>query len=34
VVRSDQEPVVVNLDITPAEAIEQVAWVDPHHPAS
>ena len=34
VVRSDQEPVVVNLDITPVEAAEQVAWVDPHHPVS
>jgi uncharacterized RmlC-like cupin family protein len=34
VVRSDQEPVVVNLDITPVEATEQVAWVDPHHPVS
>jgi uncharacterized RmlC-like cupin family protein len=33
VVRSDQEPIVVNLDIAPAEAPEAVAWVDPHHPA-
>lgn len=31
-VRSDQEPVVVNLDITPAEAPETVPWVDPGHP--
>ncbi len=31
-VRSDQEPVVVNLDITPVEAPEQVSWVDPGHP--
>lgn len=31
-VRSDQEPVVVNLDIEPAEAPEKVAWVDPNHP--
>lgn len=31
-VRSDQEPVVVNLDIEPAEAPENVAWVDPNHP--
>lgn len=31
--RSDQEPVVVNLDITPAEEVEEVLWVDPHHPA-
>lgn len=31
-VRSDQEPVVVNLDITPAEAPEDVPWVDPGHP--
>jgi uncharacterized RmlC-like cupin family protein len=34
VVRSNQEPVVVNLDITPAEAVEQGAWVDPQHPTS
>jgi uncharacterized RmlC-like cupin family protein len=33
VVRSDQEAVVVNLDITPAEKVEKVAWVDPNHPA-
>lgn len=32
VVRSDQEPVVVNLDITPVEVPENVPWVDPHHP--
>jgi uncharacterized RmlC-like cupin family protein len=32
-VRSDQEPVVVNLDIEPAEAVEEVRWVDPNHPA-
>ena len=31
-VRSDQEPVVVNLDIEPAERPEQVRWVDPNHP--
>lgn len=30
--RSDQEAVVVNLDITPAEQVEEVLWVDPHHP--
>ena len=28
-VRSDQEPVVVNLDIPVAEEPEQVEWVDP-----
>jgi uncharacterized RmlC-like cupin family protein len=33
VVRSDQEPVVVNLDIAPAEAPEEVRWVDSVHPA-
>ena len=33
-VRSDQEPVVVNLDILPVEAPETVQWVDPLHPAS
>ena len=31
-VRSDQEPVVVNLDIEPAEQVEEVRWVDPNHP--
>ena len=34
VVRSDQEPIVVNLDITPAEAPEPVAWVDSNHPSA
>jgi uncharacterized RmlC-like cupin family protein len=34
VIRSDQEPVVVNLDIEPAEAVEEVQWVDPNHPAA
>jgi uncharacterized RmlC-like cupin family protein len=33
VVRSDQEPVVVNLDIEPAEQVEEVRWIDPNHPA-
>jgi uncharacterized RmlC-like cupin family protein len=31
-VRSDQEPVVINLDIDPAEEVEEVQWVDPNHP--
>jgi TonB family protein len=31
-VRSDQEAVVVNLDIRPAEVVEEVVWVDPNHP--
>src|SRR4026208_131017 len=31
-VRSGQEPVVVNLDITPAEPPEAVYWLDPIHP--
>jgi uncharacterized RmlC-like cupin family protein len=31
-VRSDQEPVVVNLDIEPAEPPEQIRWIDPNHP--
>ena len=30
--RSDQEPVVVNLEIEPAEKPEGVSWVDPLHP--
>jgi uncharacterized RmlC-like cupin family protein len=33
VVRSDQETVVVNLDIAPVEPPEEVRWVDPTHPA-
>ncbi len=33
-VRSDQEPVVVNLDIEPAEEVEAVPWIDPNHPGS
>ena len=32
-VRSDNEAVVVNLDIEPAEAPEGVAWIDPIHKA-
>jgi uncharacterized RmlC-like cupin family protein len=31
-VRSDQEPVVVNLDIPVVEQPEEVLWVDPIHP--
>jgi uncharacterized RmlC-like cupin family protein len=31
VVRSDNEAVVVNLDIEPAEAPEEVRWIDPIH---
>src|SRR5512132_2440034 len=31
-VRSGQEPIVVNLDITPVEPPETVYWVDPSHP--
>jgi uncharacterized RmlC-like cupin family protein len=30
-VRSDKEPVVVNLDIEPVEKPETVFWVDPIH---
>jgi uncharacterized RmlC-like cupin family protein len=32
VVRSDQEPVVVNLDIPAVEDPQEVYWVDPGHP--
>jgi len=32
-VRSDQEPVVVNVDIDPVENPEPVRWTDPNHPA-
>lgn len=31
-VRSDQEPVVVNLDIPVVEKPEEVFWIDPIHP--
>ncbi|MEQ9188890.1 MAG: cupin domain-containing protein [Alphaproteobacteria bacterium] len=31
-IRSDQEPVVVNLDINPVEDVEEVRWIDPNHP--
>jgi uncharacterized RmlC-like cupin family protein len=31
-VRSGQEPIVVNLDIAPVEVPEEVYWVDPIHP--
>jgi uncharacterized RmlC-like cupin family protein len=33
IVRSGQEPIVVNLDIAPAEPPQEVRWVDPGHPA-
>jgi hypothetical protein len=33
-VRNNQDPVVVNLDIEPVEHPEAVTWVDPHHPAA
>ncbi len=33
VVRSGQEPIVVNLAIEPVEHPEEVRWVDPSHPA-
>ena len=32
VVRSDQEPVVVNLDLPTVEQPEEVLWIDPAHP--
>ena len=31
-VRSDQEPIVINLDIEPVEPPEEVYWIDPIHP--
>lgn len=34
VVRSDQEPVVVNLDIPAVESPEEVLWLDPLHSKS
>jgi uncharacterized RmlC-like cupin family protein len=32
VVRSGQEPIVVNLDIPPVERPEEILWIDPAHP--
>ena len=32
VVRSDQEPIVVNLDIPSVEQPEEILWIDPTHP--
>ena len=32
VVRSGQEPIVVNLNIATAEPPEEVLWTDPGHP--
>ncbi len=32
VVRSDQEPVVVNLDIDAVDVPTRIVWTDPHHP--
>lgn len=32
VVRSGQDPIVINLDIEPAEPPKEVYWVDPLHP--
>ena len=32
VVRSDQEPIVVNLDLPAVEQPEEVRWIDPSHP--
>ena len=32
-VRNDQDPVVVNLDIPSVDEPEEVVWVDPHHPS-
>ena len=31
-IRSDQQPIVVNLDMPAAEEPEEVFWVDPIHP--
>jgi uncharacterized RmlC-like cupin family protein len=33
VVRSGQQPIVVNLDVTAAEQPEEVRWIDAGHPA-
>ena len=31
-VRNDQEPIVVNLDIDAVDSPKEVRWTDPHHP--
>ena len=31
-VRNDQDPIVINLDIEAADSAEEVLWADPHHP--
>lgn len=33
-VRSDQDPIVINLEIASVDEPEEVIWQDPHHPAS
>jgi uncharacterized RmlC-like cupin family protein len=33
-VRSDQEPIVINLDIPAVEKPERVEWIDPNHPVA
>ena len=32
-VRNDQDPIVVNLDIPSIDHPEEVIWTDPHHPS-
>ena len=34
VVRNDQAPIVVNLELEAVAEPEEVKWVDPHHPRS
>jgi len=34
VIRSDQEPIVVNLDLPTVDQPEEVYWIDPAHPKS
>jgi len=31
-VRNDQDPIVINLEIDAAASAEEVRWTDPHHP--
>ena len=33
-VRNDQDPIVVNLDIPSVDLPEEIIWIDPHHPHS
>jgi len=31
-VRNDQDPIVINLELDAVDSAEEVRWIDPHHP--